>query len=196
MSNPTMEDDIFTGKMNFALWKKLLRFAWPHKGKILGVMSAGALVSVFDMCLPNLTGRIVDAVTAKGAATNLRPYMLIYGLVVVGFCTCIISFIALAGRITVSVSYDIRQTLFDKLQQLPFAYYDRKAVGWLMARMTSDCSNLSRVMAWSLLDLTWGTCSEPIHRTNALARLEARSGSDHDRASVDRHQPVLPGAIA
>ena len=80
-------------------------------------------------------------------------------LVIVGFCACIFTFIAVAGRITVAVSYDIRQTCFDKLQRLPFSYYDRKAVGWLMARMTSDCSNLSRVMAWSLLDLAWGSCA-------------------------------------
>ena len=26
-----------------------------------------------------------------------------------------------------------------------------------MARMTSDCSNLSRIMAWSMLDLAWGS---------------------------------------
>jgi ATP-binding cassette subfamily B protein len=67
------------------------------------------------------------------------------------------SFILLAGRTSVLISYDIRETCFDKLQRLPFSYYDRKAVGWLMARMTSDCSNLSRIMAWALLDISWGT---------------------------------------
>ncbi len=159
MSAPAMEDDVFTGKMDFALWRKILKFALPHKGKILAVMTAGAVVSCFDICLPFLTGRIVDAVMAHGTATVLRGYMWAYALVIAGFCTCILSFIALAGRITVSISYDVRQTCFDKLQRLPFAYYDRKAVGWLVARMTSDCSNLSRVMAWSLLDLTWGSCT-------------------------------------
>ena len=83
--------------------------------------------------------------------------MMIYAAIIVGFCTCIFTFIAVAGRITVSISYDIRQTCFDKLQRLPYSYYDRKAVGWLMARMTSDCSNLSRVMAWSMLDMAWGS---------------------------------------
>ena len=75
------------------------------------------------------------------------------------FRASIFAFIAVAGRITVAISYDIRQTCFDKLQRLPFSYYDRKAVGWLMARMTGDCSNISRVMAWSMLDLAWGSCA-------------------------------------
>ena len=36
-----------------------------------------------------------------------------------------------------------------------------------MARMTSDCSNLSRVMAWAMLDLTWGTCRPVRHHHHA-----------------------------
>jgi ATP-binding cassette, subfamily B, bacterial len=159
MSAPVMEEEIFTGKMDFALWRKMLKFALPHKGKILAVMALGAAVSGFDMCLPFMTGRIVDAVTVHGASTPMRNYLIEYALLIAGFCTCIFGFIAVAGRITVSISYDIRQTCFDKLQRLPFSYYDRKAVGWLMARMTSDCSNLSRVMAWGMLDLAWGSCS-------------------------------------
>jgi ATP-binding cassette subfamily B protein len=159
MATSAMEEEVFTGRMDFALWRKMLKFALPHKGKILSVMVLGAAVSGFDMCLPFLTGRIVDAVTAQGASADLRRYVIEYAAVIVGFCTCIITFIAVAGRITVAISYEIRQTCFDKLQRLPFSYYDRKAVGWLMARMTGDCSNLSRVMAWSMLDLAWGTCS-------------------------------------
>jgi ATP-binding cassette subfamily B protein len=158
MSAHTMEEEVFTGKMDFALWRKMLRFALPHKSKILPMMMLGAVVSCFDICLPFLTGRIVDAVTAYGPATNLHKFMFLYGCVIAGFVVCIFSFIRLAGRISVLISYDIRETCFDKLQRLPFAYYDRKAVGWLMARMTSDCSNLSRIMAWAMLDLTWGTC--------------------------------------
>ncbi len=154
-----MEEDIFTGKMDFALWQKMLKFASPHRRKIFTVMALGALLSSFDMGLPFMTGRIVDAVISKGAAVSLMPYMLAYGGLILGFFLSVMGFILVAGRITADVSYDIRQTCFDKLQRLPFSFYDRKAVGWLMARMTSDCSNLSRIMAWSMLDLTWGSCS-------------------------------------
>ncbi|MGD0462407.1 MAG: ABC transporter ATP-binding protein [Tepidisphaeraceae bacterium] len=157
MTAQAMEEDVFTGKIDFALWRKMLRFARPHRRKLFALMTLGAIVSGGDMSLPYLTGRIVDAVTMQGAGAHLSRYMLVYGGVIAGFVACIFSFIMIAGRITVSISYDIRQTCFDKLQRLPFSYYDRKAVGWLMARMTSDCSNLSRVMAWALLDLSWGT---------------------------------------
>ncbi len=129
----------------------------PHRSKLFTLMALGFIVSWADMALPYLTGRIVDAVTLQGANLHLCRFLLAYAGVILWFITCIFSFIMVAGRITVSVSYDIRETCFDKLQRLPFSYYDRKAVGWLMARMTSDCSNLSRIMGWALLDLSWGT---------------------------------------
>jgi ATP-binding cassette subfamily B protein len=154
-----MEDEVFTGKMDFALWRKVVRFAVPHRRKIYALLALGALVAVWDMMLPFLTGWIVDGITAHGRAAPLGRYALVYAGVIVGFCACIQGFILVAGRITTGVSYDIRQACFDKLQRLPFAYYDRKAVGWLMARMTGDVSGLSRVMAWSLLDFAWGGCA-------------------------------------
>src|ERR1700753_1476061 len=101
MPAQTMEEEVFTGKMDFALWRKMLRFALPHKTKILSIMGLGALTYLFDMCLPFLTGRIVDTFSAQGASANLTKYMIIYGAVILGFCVSIYGFIMLAGRITV-----------------------------------------------------------------------------------------------
>jgi ATP-binding cassette subfamily B protein len=157
MTAPAMEEDVFTGKMDFALWRKILKFAAPHKGKILALLAAGMTTSGADVLLPYLTGRIVDKVTSHGPSTRLGVFIPVYAILVVCFASIIFTMIMLAGRITVSISYDIRRACFDKLQRLPFAFYDRKPVGWLMARLTSDCSNLSRVLGWALLDLTWGT---------------------------------------
>jgi ATP-binding cassette subfamily B protein len=157
MAAQSMEDEVFTGKMDFALWRKMLAFAIPHKRKIFTVMGFGLACSFFDITLPVMTGRIVDEVMKHGGSAHLARFMVEYACIIVVFMSCIFGFILAAGRITVLISYDIRRTCFDKLQRLPFSYYDHKAVGWLMARMTSDCSNLSRIMAWSILDLSWGT---------------------------------------
>ncbi|HZL35827.1 MAG TPA: ABC transporter ATP-binding protein, partial [Tepidisphaeraceae bacterium] len=98
-----------------------------------------------------------DQITLHGRAARLGPIEAAYlGVIgVLGFC--IFMFILLAGRITTGVSYDIRETAFDKLQKLSFSFYDHKAVGWLMARLTSDVASLSRILGWALLDLVWGT---------------------------------------
>jgi ATP-binding cassette subfamily B protein len=120
-------------------------------------MGLAVLVAGCDIALPLLTRAIIDALERDGANVNLWPYAIPYALVFILLASCVYGFIICAGRITVGVSTDIRTAAFRKLQDLPFAYYDKRAVGWLMSRLTGDCSSLSRVMAWGLLDITWGT---------------------------------------
>src|ERR1700749_1236471 len=105
MTAHAMEEEIFTGKMDFALWKKMLRFALPHRGKLLSVMALGVTVSVCDMVFAALTGWIVDSVTQQGAAAHFSHFVLAYAIMIAVFVTCIFSFINIAGRITVCISY-------------------------------------------------------------------------------------------
>ena len=63
----------------------------------------------------------------------------------------------MGGKIRTHVSHDIRKDGFANLQRLSFSFYDYRPVGWLMARMTSDCERLSNILAWGFLDLIWGT---------------------------------------
>src|SRR5699024_1055477 len=44
----------------------------------------------------------------------------------------------------------------EKLQSLSMSYYDTRAIGWLMSRMTSDIQTLSDTISWGLVDFSWG----------------------------------------
>jgi ATP-binding cassette subfamily B protein len=112
------------------------------------------------MAFPLITGSIIDGLYRReqtGADTRLGAHLVVYASIVLAFVVCIWGFIIVAGKITVGVSHDIRKAAFAKLQDLPFSFYDRKAVGWLMARLTSDTSSLSRIIGWALLDIAWGS---------------------------------------
>ena len=151
------EEDVFTGKIDFALWRRILKFAVPYKRQIITLICLAATVAGCDVMLPLLTGKIIDAVKRQDDAAQFWKYGVAYFSTFLVLASCVFGFIMVCGKITVGTSADIRAAAFDKLQKLPFAYYDKRAVGWLMARLTSDCNNLSRVMAWGLLDVTWGT---------------------------------------
>jgi ATP-binding cassette subfamily B protein len=45
--------------------------------------------------------------------------------------------------------------MFEHLQNLSLAYYDRTPVGWMIARVTSDSETISLLLTWGLLDITW-----------------------------------------
>ena len=156
----THEDDIFTGRLDWALWRKILVFARPYKRLLIALAAMGGLVGAFDVMIPLITSGIIDRLAsadpARGQRASVAPYLAIYIPMMLTFSMCIWAFIIVAGKITVGVSHDIRRDAFAKLQELPFSFYDRRAVGWLMARLTSDCNQLSRIMGWALLDISWG----------------------------------------
>jgi ATP-binding cassette subfamily B protein len=151
------DEDAFHPRINLALWRGMVRFARPYKLHLLGLSFNALTAAACDVALPWLTGRFVDEITRNGPHARLLWIELLNVIVIVALGITIFSFILLAGRITTGVSHDIRKAAFEKLQELPFAYYDRRAVGWLMARLTSDVSSLSRIIGWALLDLVWGT---------------------------------------
>jgi ATP-binding cassette subfamily B protein len=39
---------------------------------------------------------------------------------------------------------------------LSISFFDHRPVGWLTARMTSDCERLSNILTWAFLDSVWG----------------------------------------
>ena len=109
-----------------------------------------------DVAFPLLTRGVVDAVAESGLDANLLPWMLGYLLCTAGIALSIGGFIWMGGKVRTHVSHDIRRDGFENLQRLSFSFYDYRPVGWLMARMTSDCERLSNILAWGFLDLVWG----------------------------------------
>ena len=52
-------------------------------------------------------------------------------------------FIVLAGRVATGVAYDLRHKSFSRLQELSFSWFDTRPQGWILSRLTSDCTKLS-----------------------------------------------------
>jgi ATP-binding cassette subfamily B protein len=87
--------------------------------------------------------------------SGLAPFAILYAVIILIQGFSVITFIRNAGSLEMSISYDIRQDAFTRLQELSFSFYDRTAVGYIMARMVSDIARLSEMIAWSLVDILW-----------------------------------------
>lgn len=154
-----LEEETFTGKFDFSLWKRLVYFAKPYTRWIAGLMTLGMMVSAFDVAHPLFAKAIINHLESGGDARGLALIVAGFALTSACFALTIWGFIVAAGKISCGVSHDIRSGCFTKLQELSFSYFDRRAVGWLMSRLTGDCNNLSRVASWAMLDIAWGSFS-------------------------------------
>ena len=156
MADTSIFEDDKPRSVDVRVWRGILRHALPYRAHGLGLAGMALLVALCEVLLPFFAGRIIDAVTGSRAGPGIWTYGVAYGVTAGFLCGAILGFILLAGRIATGVSHDIRRASFARLQQLPFAYYDQRPIGWLMARLTSDCDRLSRIIGWTLLDFLWG----------------------------------------
>lgn len=145
------------GRINLGLWKQLLGYALAYPFEVTMLAISAFFTAICEIAFPLITRRVIDGVETEGASFDILFYGGLYFGFVVLLALSVGSFIWFGGKIRTHVSHDIRRAGFDNLQKLSFSYFDFRPVGWLMARMTSDCERLSNILAWGLLDLIWGS---------------------------------------
>ncbi|MFT7243535.1 MAG: ATP-binding cassette subfamily B protein [Candidatus Azotimanducaceae bacterium] len=145
------------GRINLGLWKRLLGYTLAYPFEVAMLAISAFFTAISEIAFPLITRRVIDGVETEGANFDILFYGAVYFGFVVLLAISVASFIWFGGKIRTHVSHDIRRAGFDNLQKLSFSYFDFRPVGWLMARMTSDCERLSNILAWGLLDLIWGS---------------------------------------
>lgn len=150
------EEKEFSTNYDLSIWKNLLQYLKPFKNKFIVLGIYMILLAVFDAGIPLLTKYAIDVYIGEGHLNGFPIFAGVYVFAVVGMSGIVYLFIKCAGDIEAGVVYSLRERGFKKLQELSFSYFDKTAVGWLMARMTSDTNRIGEILAWGLVDLLWG----------------------------------------
>lgn len=150
------QEEDYTKRFDFGVWKKLARFAQAYKAHFLGLAGVMIVVGVIDAVFPLMSKYAVDHFIIPGTLDGLGKFGLGFLALIVFQAANVWLLIAIAGKINMGMSYDIRRAGFQRLQELSFAYYDTTPLGWMMARMTSDTRRLADVLAWGAVDFIWG----------------------------------------
>jgi len=151
------DDDALASRVNLALWKRLFAYASVYRRELIVLGCCAFSTACMEVSYPLITRAVVDRIATQGMEAELWPFMLAYAACTLVIVISIGTFIWMGGKIRTHVSHDIRRDGFESLQRLSFSFYDYRPVGWLMARMTSDCERLSNILAWGFLDLVWGS---------------------------------------
>lgn len=150
------EEDYTDSKFDIAVWKKIFTFIRPYRKHLIIGMLAAIGLAIIDTIQPLFSKYAIDQIIANGSIKDLPIFMTLYMLIMFTLGFFIYTFIMHAGQVQQKLSYSLRKKAFRRLQELPYSYYDKTPVGWIMARMTSDSRNLSDILSWGLIDLSWG----------------------------------------
>ncbi|MNO76874.1 putative multidrug export ATP-binding/permease protein [compost metagenome] len=108
------------------------------------------LVIIACMFEPYFQKLFIDKVIANGER-NLIPY-LIGGILIINIIKALFGYIKeyLFDYLSVKVTKDLKEDLFNHIQRLPFKYFDTMNTGELMSRIGEDVENIWRTISFGL----------------------------------------------
>lgn len=160
-------------KFEVGIWKNFFKYLTPYKKQFSILIVFMIFLGIIDSLFPLMNKYAIDNFIELGNISGLKAFSLLYLVLLIALALVVFIFIDIAGKIENQMAYDIRKLGFTKLQELSLSYYDKQAVGWIMARMTSDINRLSATISWSLVDIAWGF-SMMIFVSIAMLRLNVK----------------------
>ena len=120
------------------LWGSLI-FAWAAMG--------------MTVLIPWLIGRAINAIEA-GDKPDLLPLALaIFGAGVLRLGLIVVRRVV-AGKVSLGVEFDLRQTFYAHLQRLELGFFDGQQTGQLMSRATVDLQSIRFFLGYGLIFIT------------------------------------------
>ncbi len=163
------QEDLVEGKAwDSAVVRRLLRFARPHRHEFLWSFACLAILFALQLAGPWMLKCAIDgpvraahdAREALGPAFEVQPYLWnlagwAVGYLLVALATAAFRFVEIrqltrTGQIVI---HDLRTHLFAHIQRLDLAWFDRRATGALVTRVTSDVENLNELFTSGLIVL-------------------------------------------
>jgi len=152
------EEEYGGGKFDWRLWRRIIRHARPHRRWLRIMLFSGVLLAIIETLLPLSNAWLIDEAVAGRSGSAFWWLASLYLALASSFSVVVWWFIRAAGRLTTGVGFDLREQGFSRLQDLSFSYFDTRPTGWLVSRLTSDCTKISHLLPWFMLDLAWGSC--------------------------------------
>lgn len=149
------EQEFKEEKVNFNTWKKILKTVLKSKKNVTLLIIFVVGLALLESLTPLLNKYAIDTFFKAKEFDTVVPFVIINIVIAVLFGFTIWGFIYQAGKIEVSVNYELRKQSFETLQRLSFSYFDKTPQGWVMARMTSDSRRLANIISWGLVDFLW-----------------------------------------
>src|SRR4051794_14883741 len=108
---------------------------------------------VMTVAIPFLTGRGVDAIRADDRG-DLKTYGALIAVAGFGRLGLTVVRRMIAGRVSLGIEYDLRTGVYEHLQRLELAFFDRQQTGQLMSRATVDLQSVRFFLGYGLVFMT------------------------------------------
>ncbi len=148
-------DVTYDKSTTISTWKKAIFYTYGSKKEFIGALVCLAIFAGLSALFPLLLKFAVDTFIQDKVIDQLFPFIILT-LTLVGLVyVTVYAFVLFAGTVEQTMIKNLRHDAFKNLQELSFSYFDKTAVGWIMARMVSDVTKVGSFLAFNLPDMLW-----------------------------------------
>ncbi len=134
---------------------KILPFAKKYKKRIIAMILMGLFSSLVDSCYPLFNQYALNHYVGEKTLDTLGLFIMLYiGILIVQVTLNFIS-VFWVSKTELDLNRDLRNTSFNHLQELSFAYFNQNNVGYIHARVMSDSGKIGELMSWRMMDVVW-----------------------------------------
>lgn len=136
--------------------KRLMTLVGHEKRNLFVAMVFIFINSALNLVAPYLMGHAVDQFVVTHQYEGVIKYSLILFVV---FCMALVSGYTqaqLMGRVGQRTLYNLRNTIFNKLQELPIDFFTQNKAGDLISRVNNDTDKINQFFAQSLVQFMSG----------------------------------------
>ncbi len=138
---------------DWSLTKRLLTFLTPYRTQVRIGMALSLLIACLGLASPLLLKAVIDKAIARGSMPMLLGLSLAY--LAVQFLNWRVGYDQQVRLATLAqnVLFDLRDTLFGHLQSLSLDFFDSRASGRLISRLTNDIEALNDIITSGAINL-------------------------------------------
>ena len=147
------EDNLSTHKKT-RIWstvKKLWPFMAVEKSYLIASLVAILITSTLNIMSPVIIGRAVDLYVVHGDFGGVLLYAALLMLVYITMSLSSFVQTRLMGGVGQRVLFRLRNAVFNKLQELPVAFFNQNKAGDLISRINNDTDKLNQFFSQSLM---------------------------------------------
>lgn len=144
-SNKTPETRIQPG-----IYKRIAGYATRHKRKLIIFLLLSVLTAGIGVLNPVLAGDVVNAITGGGPVSTVVWLAVAIGGLAIADAAISITNRYLSSRIGEGLIFDLRTAVYDHVQSMPIAFFNRTRTGALVSRLNTDVIGAQRAFSNTL----------------------------------------------
>jgi ABC-type multidrug transport system fused ATPase/permease subunit len=125
----------------------------PYRRQLWGSMVFAWAAIGMTVLIPLLTGEALNAIKDGDKSKLLPLALVIVGVSVLRLGLTVVRRLV-AGKVSLAVEFDLRQTFYEHLQRLDLGFFDGQQTGQLMSRATVDLQAIRFFLGYGLIFIT------------------------------------------